>query len=90
MADLRSEQTQDLLKTGIKEAQPTTVANKSVPEQSENLTDSQQSELISRLKPNKQTSPTIQEIPIPASASTKVVAQLSPSTYQVKPGDTLA
>jgi murein DD-endopeptidase MepM/ murein hydrolase activator NlpD len=90
LADLRSEQTQDLLKTGIKEAQPTTVANKSVPEQSENLTDSQQSELISRLEPNKQTSPTIQEIPIPASASTKVVAQLSPSTYQVKPGDTLA
>ncbi len=90
LAHLRSEQTQDLLKTGIKEAQPTTVANKSVPEQSENLTDSHQSELISRLKQNKETSATIQQIPIPASASTKVVAQLSPSTYQVKPGDTLA
>ncbi|MDM3846007.1 MAG: peptidoglycan DD-metalloendopeptidase family protein [Aphanizomenon gracile PMC644.10] len=90
LADLRSEQTQDLLKTGIKEAQPTTVANRSVPEQSDNLTDFKQSDLISRLKQSKETSATIQHIPLPASSSTKVVAQLSPSTYQVKPGDTLA
>ena len=90
LAQLRSEQTQYSLKTGIKAAQPTTVANKSVPEQSENLTDSHQSELISQLKQNKETSATIQQVPMPASASTKVVAQLSPSTYQVKPGDTLA
>ncbi|MTJ48025.1 peptidoglycan DD-metalloendopeptidase family protein [Dolichospermum sp. UHCC 0259] len=90
LADLRSEQTQDLLKTGIKEAQPTTVANRSIPEQSENLTDFKQSDLIYRLKQNKETSATIKPIPLPASASTKVVAQLSSSTYQVKPGDTLA
>ncbi|MDK2411378.1 peptidoglycan DD-metalloendopeptidase family protein [Aphanizomenon sp. PH219] len=90
LADLRSEQAQDLLKTGIQEAQPTTVANRSVPEQSQNLTDFQQSDLIYRLKQNKETSATIQQIPVPASASTKVVAQLSASTYQVKPGDTLA
>jgi murein DD-endopeptidase MepM/ murein hydrolase activator NlpD len=90
LAEFRSEQSQDLLKTGIKEAQPTTVASKSVPEQAENLTDSSQSELISRLKHNKDTSATIQPISIPTSASRKVVAQLSPSTYEVKPGDTLA
>ena len=90
LAQLRSQQTQDLLKTGISPAQPIAVANKSVAEPAENLTDSHQSELISRLKQNKETSSTIQQIPIPASASTKVVAQLSPSTYKVKPGDTLA
>ena len=90
LLQLRSEQTQDLSTTGIKEAQPTIVANKSVPEQSENLTDSKESELISRLKENKETTATIQQIPLPASASKTVVAQLSPSTYQVKPGDTLA
>ncbi|MDD1422337.1 peptidoglycan DD-metalloendopeptidase family protein [Dolichospermum sp. ST_sed1] len=90
LSKLRSQQTQDLLKTGIEAAQPTTVANKYVPEQSENLTDSHQSELISPLKENKETRATIKQVPIPASASTKVVAQLSPSTYQVKPGDTLA
>lgn len=90
LLQLRSEQTQDLLTTGIKEAQPTIVANKSAPEQSEKLTDSKESELISRLKQNKETTVTIQQIPLPASASTTVVAQLSPSSYQVKPGDTLA
>jgi len=90
LAQLKSERTEDFLKTGIKEAQPTTVANKSIPKQSENLTDSSQTELISRLKQNKETSATIQKIPMPVSASTKVVAQLPTSTYEVKPGDTLA
>ncbi len=90
LADLRSAQTQDLLKTGIKEAQPITVANKSVPEQPDNLTDSSQSELISRLKQNKEASVTIQQTPMPASASKKIVAQVPTSTYEVKPGDTLA
>ncbi len=90
LAQLRSEQTQDLSKTGINEALPSTLANKSVAEQSDNMTDSQQAELISRLKQNKESSATIQQITVPGSASTKVVAQLPPSTYQVKPGDTLA
>ncbi|MTJ52463.1 peptidoglycan DD-metalloendopeptidase family protein [Anabaena sp. UHCC 0253] len=90
LTELRSEQTQDLLKTGIQEAQPTTVARTTTPEHSDNVTDATQTELISRLKQNKETSATVQKIPMPASASTKVVAQIPTSTYEVKPGDTLA
>jgi murein DD-endopeptidase MepM/ murein hydrolase activator NlpD len=80
LAELRSEQNQNLLKTGTKEAQSSTVANKSTPEQAENLTDSQQSGLISDGKQNQETSTT----------TPKVITQLPGSTYQVQPGDTLA
>jgi len=80
LVELRSEQNQNLLKTGIKEAQSSTVANKSTPEQAENLTDSQQSGLISDGKQNQETSTT----------TPKVITQLPGPTYQVQPGDTLA
>jgi len=90
LVQLRSQKTEDLLKTGVKQAQPTTIANKSVAKQLVDSTDSSQSELISRLKQNKETSVTAQQKTIPTQASTKVVAQLPSSTYNVKPGDTLA
>ncbi|MBD2445401.1 peptidoglycan DD-metalloendopeptidase family protein [Dolichospermum sp. FACHB-1091] len=90
LAQLRSERLQDLSKPGINRSQPTTTSNKSVPEYSGGLMGSSPDELVPGLKQNKETTGTIQQIPVFASASTKVIAQLPSSTYQVKPGDTLA
>ena len=90
LAQLRAERTQNLSKTGINEEQPTTISDDFVAKQSKNLTGSSQAELVTELKQNQEPSATIQQIPMPGSTSTKVAAQLPPSTYQVKPGDTLA
>ena len=54
------------------------------------MTGSSQAELVTELKQNQEPSATVQQIAMPGSTSTKVAAQLPPSTYQVKPGDTLA
>jgi murein DD-endopeptidase MepM/ murein hydrolase activator NlpD len=90
LTQLRAERTQDLSRTGINEGQPTTVSDDFVAKQSKNLTGSSQAELVTELKQNQEPSATIEQIPMPGSTSTKVAAQLPPSTYQVKPGDTLA
>ena len=90
LGQLRSEQSQDLLKTGINKAQPTTVAKTSIPESTDNITESSQSELISKLKQNRQSGATIQQQTLSIPASPKSVAQLPVSTYEVKQGDTLA
>ena len=90
LAQLRDQRTQNLSNTGINEEQPTTGSNNSVAKQSKNLTGSSQAELVTELKQNQEPSATVQQIAMPGSTSTKVAAQLPPSTYQVKPGDTLA
>ena len=90
LAQLRAQRTQNRSNTGINEEQPTTVSNNSVAKQSKNLTGSSQAELVTGLKQNQEPSAMVQQIPMPVSTSTKVAAQLPPSTYQVKPGDTLA
>jgi murein DD-endopeptidase MepM/ murein hydrolase activator NlpD len=89
LAQLRSEETNKLSKTGIEVKQPTTVADKDLSAQSEDLTDTNQSSLISRLKQEKQTSAPAQKA-FTAPATPKVVAQSVTTTYEVKPGDTLA
>ena len=90
LAQLRDQRTQNRSNTGINEEQPTTGSNNSVAKQSKNLTGSSQAELVTELKQNQEPSATVQQIAMPGSTSTKVAAQLPPSTYQVKPGDTLA
>ncbi|WP_236097173.1 peptidoglycan DD-metalloendopeptidase family protein [Dolichospermum planctonicum] len=90
LAQLRAQRTQNRSNTGINEEQPTTGSNNSVAKQSKNLTGSSQAELVTELKQNQEPSATVQQIAMPGSTSTKVAAQLPPSTYQVKPGDTLA
>ncbi|MFM7406840.1 MAG: peptidoglycan DD-metalloendopeptidase family protein [Cuspidothrix sp.] len=90
LGHLRSEQSQDLLKTGINKAQPTTVAKTSLPESTDNITESSQTELISKLKQNRQSDATIQQQTLSIPASPTSVAQLPVSTYKVKQGDTLA
>ncbi|WP_028085083.1 peptidoglycan DD-metalloendopeptidase family protein [Dolichospermum circinale] len=90
LTQLRSKRSQNLSKIGINEEQPITVSDNSVVKQSQNGTSSSQTELVNELKQNQKPSETIQPGQMPGSTSTKVAAQLPPSTYQVKPGDTLA
>ncbi|WP_413175308.1 peptidoglycan DD-metalloendopeptidase family protein [Anabaena azotica] len=91
LAELRSEETQKLTQAGIEIAQPTTVADKTVAAQSEEeATDSSQVSLISRLKEEKQTSAGMQKLTSSAPAAPRVVAQSFGTTYEVRPGDTLA
>ncbi|MEO3706976.1 peptidoglycan DD-metalloendopeptidase family protein [Trichormus azollae] len=91
LAELRSYETQKLTQTRkIEIAQPTTVADKTVAAQSEEATDSSQASLISRLKEEKQTSAGMQKVKSSAPAAPKVVAQSFRTTYEVRPGDTLA
>ncbi len=99
LAELRSDETQKLTRTRkIEIAQPTTITDKTVPAQLEEATDSSQASLISRLKEEKQTSGGIQKVTSSAPAVPKVVAQSLPkvvaqsfgTTYEVRPGDTLA
>ncbi len=91
LAELRSDDTQKLPQTRkIEIAQPTTVADKTVAAQSEEATDSRQASLISRLKEEKQTSAGMQKVTSSAPAARKVVPQSFGTTYEVRPGDTLA
>ncbi|OBQ36387.1 MAG: peptigoglycan-binding protein LysM [Anabaena sp. CRKS33] len=90
LTQLRTERSQNLSKIGINEEQPITVSDNSVVKQSQNVTSLNQAELVNELKQNQKPSETIQPGQMPGSTSTKVAAQLPPSTYQVKPGDTLA
>ncbi|MGM3307717.1 peptidoglycan DD-metalloendopeptidase family protein [Anabaena sp. WFMT] len=90
LAELRSEETQNLSQAGIEIAQPTTVADNTLAARSENLRDAQQTSLISKLKQEKQTSEAEQKVTKPALAAPKVIAQSALKTYEVKPGDTLA
>jgi len=90
LTQLRDQRSQNLSKIGINEEQPITVSDNSVVKQSQNVTSSSQAELVNELKQNQKPSETIQPGQMPGSTSTKVAAQLPPSTYQVKPGDTLA
>ncbi|WP_338422905.1 peptidoglycan DD-metalloendopeptidase family protein [Anabaena sphaerica] len=89
LAELRSEETKNSSPTGIEVAQPSTVANNHLATQSEDVTDANQSSLISKLKQDKQTSAPVQK-PFPAPVAPTVVAQSVTTTYEVKPGDTLA
>ncbi|MFM5899159.1 MAG: peptidoglycan DD-metalloendopeptidase family protein, partial [Dolichospermum sp.] len=88
LAQLRNQRTQYLPNSGMNEEQPNTVSDNSLGKQFKNVTSSSQ-ELLNGLKQNQESSITIQLGQIPAAISTKVAA-LPPSTYQVKPGDTLA
>jgi murein DD-endopeptidase MepM/ murein hydrolase activator NlpD len=90
LAELRSEETQNLSQTGIETAQPTTVADTTLAAQSDNLTDARQTSLISKLKQEKSTTELAQKVTKTAPIAPKIVAQSSLKTYQVKPGDTLA
>jgi len=90
LTQLRSERSQNLSKIGTNEEQPITVSDNSVVKQSQNVTSLNQAELVNELKQNQKPSDTIQPGQMPGSTATKVAAQLPPSTYQVKPGDTLA
>lgn len=90
LTQLRGQKAPNLSKSGINEEQSTTVSNNPVVRQSKNLTGSSQAELATELKQHQKPSATTQQIPMPGSTATKVAAQLPPSTYQVKPGDTLA
>ncbi len=90
LGQLRSEQSQDLLKTGTNKAQPITVAKTPIPESTDNITESRRSELISKLRQNRQSGATIQEQKLSIPVSPQFVAQLPVSTYEVKQGDTLA
>ncbi|MFM7368626.1 MAG: peptidoglycan DD-metalloendopeptidase family protein [Sphaerospermopsis kisseleviana] len=89
LAQLRPDETNNFSETGIDVAQPTTVADNSLPVQSSEVIDAHQADLISRLKQDKQTSAPVQKALTPAPAPA-VVAQLATTTYEVKPGDTLA
>ncbi|MBD2566859.1 peptidoglycan DD-metalloendopeptidase family protein [Anabaena lutea FACHB-196] len=90
LAELRSEEANNLSQSGIEQAQPTTVADQTVAVQSEDLTKPKQVDLISKLKEDKNTSALEQKVMTPAPAAPTVVAQLPLFTYEVKPGDTLA
>jgi murein DD-endopeptidase MepM/ murein hydrolase activator NlpD len=89
LAQLRPDETNNLSETGIDVAQPTTVADNSLPVQSSEVIDANQADLISRLKQDKQTSTPVQKALTPAPAPA-IVAQSAATTYEVKPGDTLA
>ncbi|MEB3148329.1 MAG: peptidoglycan DD-metalloendopeptidase family protein [Sphaerospermopsis sp.] len=89
LAQLRTDETNNFSETGIDVAQPTTVADNSWPVQSSQVIDAHQADLISRLKQDKQTSASVQKELTPAPAPA-FVAQLATTTYEVKPGDTLA
>ncbi len=89
LAQLRPDETNKFSEAGIEVAQPTTVADNSLPVQSSEVIDAHQADLISRLKQDKQTSAPVQKALTPAPAPA-VVAQLATTTYEVKPGDTLA
>ncbi|MBD2131767.1 peptidoglycan DD-metalloendopeptidase family protein [Sphaerospermopsis sp. FACHB-1094] len=89
LAQLRPDETNKFSEAGIEVAQPTTVADNSLPVQSSEVIDANQADLISRLKQDKQTSAPVQKALTPAPAPA-VVAQLATTTYEVKPGDTLA
>jgi murein DD-endopeptidase MepM/ murein hydrolase activator NlpD len=90
LAELRSEETNNLSKSGIEQAQPTKVADQTVAVQSQDLTNPSQVSLVSKLKQDKDTSEPVQKVMAPAPAAPTVVAQLPLTTYEVKPGDTLA
>ncbi|TAF07736.1 MAG: LysM peptidoglycan-binding domain-containing protein [Nostocales cyanobacterium] len=91
LAELRSEETHQESQAGIKAVKPTTVANQQRAAQSEDLIDANQASLISRLKQEKHSSEPVQKALTPAPATPPaVVAQKVTTTYEVKPGDTLA
>ncbi|WP_016951254.1 peptidoglycan DD-metalloendopeptidase family protein [Anabaena sp. PCC 7108] len=90
LAELRSEETNNLSASEIAQLQPANTAAQTVAVQSEDLTSPSQANLISKLKQDKQTGEAVQKVMKPAPAAPKVVAQLPLTTYEVKPGDTLA
>jgi murein DD-endopeptidase MepM/ murein hydrolase activator NlpD len=90
LTELRSQETKDSSLTGSEVAKPTTVANNNLATQSEEITNPDQSSLISKLKHDKQASEPVQKSVSPAPVTPKVVAQVVAKTYEVKPGDTLA
>ncbi|MFM7364155.1 MAG: peptidoglycan DD-metalloendopeptidase family protein [Cuspidothrix sp.] len=90
LGQLRPEQSQDLLKTGTNKAQSITVAKTSIPESTDNITDPSRSELVYKLRHNRQSGGIMQQQMLSIPASPKSVAQLPASTYEVKQGDTLA
>lgn len=99
LAELRSEESKDLSKATTQLAQPTTVANQMPPlstsgtviEQSPNLTAGSQENLVSSFN-----QPQAINIPVPvqpaatAPATSNIAASSHQTTYEVKPGDTLA
>jgi murein DD-endopeptidase MepM/ murein hydrolase activator NlpD len=91
LAELRSQETENSSSTNSVEIKkPTTVANKDLAQQSEEVTAGDQASLISRLKQDKQDSQPA-KLALPAPVKPKVVvAQSTAKTYEVKPGDTLA
>ncbi|MBK1986603.1 peptidoglycan DD-metalloendopeptidase family protein [Sphaerospermopsis aphanizomenoides BCCUSP55] len=90
LAELRSEETQNVSSNRIEVAQPTTVADNTLPAQSEDATEGSQANLISRLKGEKQTSAPMQKLTTSAPTAPKLIAQSLGTTYEVRPGDTLA
>lgn len=89
LAELQSQERQNLAatpsKTGIQEIKANNIAVKPASVESKNVTDSNQEQLINRLKQNKE-----QANQSTLAPTAKVVAQVPVATYEVKPGDTLA
>ncbi|WP_341526385.1 peptidoglycan DD-metalloendopeptidase family protein [Nostoc sp. UHCC 0302] len=90
LAELRSGESKNLSQPSIGSAQPTTVVEKTLLAQSETSGDGSKANLISRLKQNRQTSESAQQVASSAITAPKVVASSSATAYEVKPGDTLA
>jgi murein DD-endopeptidase MepM/ murein hydrolase activator NlpD len=98
LAELRSEETQNLSQTEIALAQPQTIENTLQPsvintaaEESSTLSNDSTESLISRLKQTPQTiAPQSQAVTIPVPATPQIVASSVTKAYEVKPGDTLA
>ncbi|WP_414541391.1 peptidoglycan DD-metalloendopeptidase family protein [Nostoc sp. CCY0012] len=98
LAELRSEETQNLSKAEIALAQPQTIENTLPPsvvntaaEESSTLSNDSTESLISRLKQTPQTiAPQSQAVTIPVPATPQIVASSVTTAYEVKPGDTLA
>lgn len=90
LAELRSEESNDSLANTVESPKPTTVARQNLPVELESSIEEKETKLVSKLKQEKQVKNPEQKVVTSTPAIPTVVAKSVTTTYEVKPGDTLA
>jgi murein DD-endopeptidase MepM/ murein hydrolase activator NlpD len=90
LAELRSEEAENLAPNTIGTVEPKTVVPKQVATQLEQPTETSQPDLAVKSKQKNEPSVAVQTLPTPAPVKTTVIASSTTTAYEVKPGDTLA